>query len=76
MIPLSSNDNSAKLKPVKMWAVARMGIRSPWILPGSVRKTRMDAISAFIFDGEWSTWERAYDRGFRVVRVTASPGWS
>lgn len=73
---MSGNEGSAKLKPIKMWAVARMGIRSPWIIPETVKKTRMEAISDFIFDGPWSTWEQAYDRGFRVVKVIVSAGAS
>jgi hypothetical protein len=64
------------IKPVKMWAIARMGIRSPWILPNTVRKTRTETIDAFVFDGLWASWEKAYSLGFRVIRVTVLTGWS
>jgi len=64
-----------RVKPVKMWAIARMSIRSPWILPGTVRKTRTEAIDAFIFEGMWQVWDDAYKRGFRTVEVTVNQGW-
>ena len=57
-------------KPERMWAVVAPG-RHAWIMPNTVRRTRMDAIGAWLdgWYGDWSYWR---EKGYTVERVIVS----
>jgi hypothetical protein len=62
----------AKIRPVKMWGVARETIRTPYLIPSSIQLTRTEAIAAIVpSGGNWS-WKKLYRQGFRAVKLSAA----
>ena len=62
----------------QMWAIVNVGVRSEWIIPSTIKKTRSAAISEFF--GIWRDedfgrkyWRKKRDAGqLKCVRVTVT----
>lgn len=59
-------------EPMQCWAVQVENKRCAWIVSFTVRRTRTEAIHAFVGDANkaWEWWRR---RGYSAVKVTVTP---
>ena len=63
--------------PLQCWAIEGLTTRCRWIATHTVRRTRREAIAAWLVmwqpDAPGASWEHWKRKGYKAIKVTVSP---